>query len=50
MFLKKKRNYQESIHDDATGIKETICDSTIGTKSRYVGYLFLKQVKNRVSD
>jgi len=30
MFLKKKINYQESIHDDTIDIKEAICDSTIG--------------------
>jgi len=37
MFLKKKRNYHETIHDGA-----------IGMTSRVVG--FLKQAKNRVSD
>jgi len=37
MFLKKKRNYHEIIHDDV-----------IGMTSLLVG--FLKQAKNRVSD
>jgi len=37
MFLKKKRNYHETINDGAIGIK-----------SRLVG--FLKQAKNRVRD
>ena len=36
-FLKKKRNYHETIHDGA-----------IGMTSRLVG--FLKQARNRVSD
>jgi len=37
MFLKKKSNYHETIHDGA-----------VGMTSRHVG--FLKQVKNRVID
>jgi len=37
MFLKKKRNYRETVHDGA-----------VGMTSRLVG--FLKQAKNRVSD
>jgi len=37
MFLKKKRNYYETIHDGAKGMTSPL-----------VG--FLKQAKNRVSD
>jgi len=37
MFLRKKRNYHETIHNGATGMT-----------SRLVG--FLKQTRNRVSD
>ena len=33
MFLKKKCNYHETIHDGAIGIKETIWYSAIGMKS-----------------
>ena len=50
MFLQKKRNYHETIFDDAIGITGTIEDSAIGMKSRFVGHRFLKQAKNRVSD
>jgi len=48
MFLKKKRNYHETIYDRAIGIKETFKDSFADVKRRLVG--FLKQAKNRVSD
>ena len=48
MFLKKKRNYDETNYDDAIGMTETFQDSFIDMKSRLVG--FLKQAKNRVSD
>jgi len=48
MFPKKKRNYNETIYNGATVIKETFWDSAIDMKSRLVG--FLKQAKNRVSD
>ena len=48
MFLKKKRNYHETIYNSAIGVKETFWDSAIDMKSRLVG--FLKQAKNRVSD
>jgi len=48
MFLKKKRNYHESIYGGAMDIKETFWHSSIDMKSRLVG--FLKQAKNRVSD
>ena len=48
MFLKKKRNYHETIYDGAMDIKETFQDSSIDMKSRLVG--FLKQAKNRLSD
>jgi len=44
----EKRNYRETIYDDAIGIKETSWDSSIYMKSRLVG--FLKQAKNRESD
>ena len=50
MFLKIKRNYQESIHNGAVGIKETIYDSAVRIESRFEGHRFLKQAKNRVSD
>ena len=36
MFLKKKENCHETIHDGAIGIKKTILDSAIGMKSRLV--------------
>jgi len=32
----KKRNYHQNIHDGAMNIKETIYDSAIGMKSRFV--------------
>ena len=48
MFLKKKRNNNETIYDGTIGIKETFWDSFTDMKSRLVG--FLKQVKNQVSD
>jgi len=48
MFLKKKRNYHETIYNGAIGVKQTFWDSAIDMKSRLVG--FLKQGKNRVSD
>jgi len=48
MFLKKKRNYHETIHNGAIGVKETFWDSAMDTKSRLVG--FLKQAKNLVDD
>jgi len=47
MFLKKKRNYHETLYDGAIGIKETFEDSSVDMKSRLVGVL--KQAKNRVS-
>jgi len=46
----EKRNYYETIHDGAIGIKETILNSAIGMESLFVGHCFLKQAKNRVSD
>ena len=48
MFLKKKRNYHETIYGSAMDIKETFQDSSIDMKNRLVG--FLKQPKNCVSD
>jgi len=48
MFLKKKRNCHETIHDGSVGLKETIYDIAIGMKSRFVG--FFKQTMNCVSD
>jgi len=48
MFLKKKRNNNETIYDGAIGMKKTFQDSSIDMKSRLVG--FLKQPKNSVSD
>jgi len=39
MFIKKKINYHETIHDSA-----------IVMKSRFTGHHLLKQDKNRVSD
>jgi len=39
MFLKKK-NYHETIHDGAIGIKETIENSAVSMKSRFVGQCF----------
>ena len=50
MLLKNNINYHETIHDGAIGIKVTIQDSAVGMKNRFVGHLFLKQAKNRVSD
>jgi len=50
MFLKKKETIIKLFMMVLIGIKETIQDSAIGTKSRFVGHLFLKQAKNRVSD
>ena len=45
MFLKKKRNFHETVHDGTVGIRETT-----GMKSRFVGHRFLKQGKNCVND
>jgi len=42
VFFKKKRNYQESIHNGAIGTIETIYDSAVRIKSRFVAHLFLK--------
>jgi len=47
MFLKKKRNYRETIYDGAIGIKKTFQDRSMDMKSRLVG--FLKQAKNPMS-
>jgi len=40
MFLEKKLNYHETIHDGAIGMKETIQDSALGIKSRFVRHRF----------
>jgi len=42
MFLKKKRNYHETIYDGAIGIKN-FYDSSIDMKSRLVGFLKTSQ-------
>ena len=42
VFFKKKRNYQESIHNGAIGKIETIYDSAVRIKSWFVAHLFLK--------
>jgi len=34
----EKRNYRETIHGGAIGIKETIYDNAIGMKSWFVGH------------
>ena len=44
----EKRNYHETIHDGAIGIKDTIQDSAKGMKSWLVGHCL--QAKNRVID
>ena len=56
MFLKKKRNYHETIYGGAMDIKKlsriapvfSIQELSIDMKSRLLG--FLKQAKNHVSD
>jgi len=42
MLLKKKRNYHETIHDAAIGLKEAMWESPLGIKSRFVGHCFFK--------
>jgi len=46
----EKRNYHETTHDGAIGIKEITCDRAIDMKRWFVGHHFFKQAKNRVSD
>jgi len=50
MFLNIKKNYHETILDDAVDTKGTIQDSAIGMKSRIVGHRFLTQAKNCAND
>ena len=50
MFLKKKWNYYETIHDGGIGQKETIYYGAIGKKSLFIGHRFLKHAKNRGRD
>jgi len=41
-FLKKKRNYYETIHDGSLGITEMMWDSAIGMKILFVCHRFFK--------
>jgi len=38
--VSQKKNYYEAVHDGAIGITETISDSAISMKSRFVGHCF----------